>query len=125
MAGQGLPEEGGGLMATHSGAWSENGSGTGVDRRTINVLLAAVEIELRDLAARMGYRPGYVANVFNGVSTPSDAFKKAFGEVVAELFLGSSCKAARSYPAGPLRELIERRAGDAAQRALLDKLERI
>ncbi|MGH2819324.1 MAG: hypothetical protein ACRDJ5_01580 [Actinomycetota bacterium] len=103
-------------MPTHSDAGSEEGGGTTIDRRAINVLLAALDVEQRDVAARMGYQPGYVANVFNGCSPSSDAFKKAFGEVVAELVLGNSNKAARSYPAGPLRALIERRAGEAVSR---------
>ena len=36
------------------------------DRRTLNVLLAALELEQNQLADLMGYEPGYVANVFNG-----------------------------------------------------------
>jgi hypothetical protein len=40
-----------------------------VDRRGINVLLAALDVDQRELAERMGYRPGYVANVFKWPST--------------------------------------------------------
>ncbi len=88
-----------------------------VDRRGINVLLAALDLEQRDLADAMGYRPGYVANVFNGCTPPSDAFKAAFGQLVSELLLGSSRKGRDRYPAGPLKELIERRAAEAISRS--------
>ena len=42
-----------------------------VDRRSINVLLATLDIEQRELAARMGYRPSYVVNVLTGFSSTS------------------------------------------------------
>jgi hypothetical protein len=87
-----------------------------VDRRSINVLLSTLEVEQRDVAAAMGYRPGYVANVFNGFTQPSTAFKSAFGELLAELLLGPSRSTTDCYPAGPLRELLERRASDAPSR---------
>lgn len=89
------------------------------DRRALNVLLAALEIEQRDLAEAMGYRSGYVANVLGGFTQASGAFKAAFGELVAELLLGPSRKGAETYPAGPLRELIERRAAEAGSRKQL------
>ena len=86
------------------------------DRRSINVLLAALDLDQRDLAERMGYRPGYVANVFNGCTRPSGAFKAAFGELLSDLLLGASRGTGDSYPADPLKDLIERRAVDASSR---------
>ena len=87
------------------------------DRGSINVLLAALDLDQRDLAERMGYRPGYVANVFNGCTPASDAFRTAFGELLSDLLLGPSRQRGDSYPADPLRDLIERRAADAPLRA--------
>ncbi|MFN2489135.1 MAG: hypothetical protein ABR529_05265 [Actinomycetota bacterium] len=87
-----------------------------VDRRALNVVVAVLGIEQRELAERMGYRPGYVANVLNGCTPASDAFRWALGEALAELLLGSSRKAASGFPAQPLSELIERRAAGAASR---------
>jgi hypothetical protein len=86
------------------------------DRRSINVLLAALDVDQRDLAERMGYRPGYVANVFNGCTSPSDAFRTAFGQLLSDLLLGPSRVSGDSYSAHPLRDLIERRAVDAPSR---------
>ena len=84
-----------------------------VDRRGINILLAALDLEQRELAARMGYDKAYVVNVLNGFTMPSDAFKQAFGEAVADLLVGSSRTQVSRLPAKPLRDFLERRARDA------------
>lgn len=95
----------------------EGAAGTTVDRRSIDVLLAALGIEQRELAARMGYRPAYVVNVLNGFTPASPAFREAFGQLLAQLLLGIPLRAPQSFPAGPLQEFIERRAAVAASRA--------
>lgn len=86
------------------------------DRRALNVLLAVLDLEQRDVAEAMGYRPGYVTNVFNGFTKPSATFKAIFGELLAELLLGPSNGTSDSYPAGPLKELLERRAAGASSK---------
>ena len=88
-----------------------------VDRKSINILLAALEIEQRELAERMGYEPAYVVNVFNGFTAPSDGFKKAFGAVVADLVLGSSRTDVSRLPAAPLTEFLRKRADRAECRS--------
>ena len=87
------------------------------DRKAINVLLAALDLEQRELAERMGYDKGYVVNVFNGFTPPSDGFKKAFGEVVADLVLGTSRTDASRLPAAPLIEYLRKRANEAECRS--------
>lgn len=87
-----------------------------VDRRSINVLLAALDIEQRQLAELMGYRPAYVTNVLNGQTPVSAAFRQAFGDAVAELLLGQPDPAPDRYPAQPLRDLVRRRAAAADSR---------
>ena len=87
-----------------------------IDRKSINVLLAALDIEQRELAARMGYDKGYVVNVFNGFTPPSNAFRQAFGEVVADLVIGSSRTELSRLPAKPLVEFLDRRAMEASSR---------
>ena len=87
-----------------------------IDRRAINVLLAALEIEQRDLAEAMGYRPGYVANVLNGLTPVSNAFRGAFGQALANLLLGPEEPGPRRYPAGPLAEMLRRRAEQVARK---------
>lgn len=84
-----------------------------VDHRTIKVLLAALDIEQRELAGVMGYRPAYLANVLNGHTPASASFRQAFGEALAELLLGEPDPAPDRYPAHPLRALVQRRAADA------------
>jgi hypothetical protein len=42
-----------------------------VDRKALNVLLAVLDLEQRELAELMGYREGYVANVLNGFTKAS------------------------------------------------------
>ena len=88
-----------------------------VDRTTVNVLLAALDIEQRQLAERMGYDKAYVVNVFNDFTAPSNAFKQAFGEAVADLVLGSSRTEASRLPAAPLVEFLEQRARRYPSRA--------
>ena len=87
-----------------------------VDRKAINVLLAALDVEQREFAARMGYDKGYVVNVFNGFTPPSDAFRQAFGEVVADLVIGSSRTDVSRLPAKPLVDFLDRRAAEGGSR---------
>lgn len=85
------------------------------DRKTLNILLAALGLEQRDLAELMGYEQGYVANVFNGHTIARPAFRRALGETIGSLILGTYQPAtAERYPAGPLLQLIMTRAADAA-----------
>ena len=81
-----------------------------VDRKALNILLAALDIEQRELADRMGYDKAYVVNVLNGFSPPSDGFKAAFGDAIADLLLGESRTEANRLPARPLIDFLERRA---------------
>lgn len=90
---------------------------TQVDRKTINVLFAALGMEHHRFAELMGYDEGYVSNVFNGYTAASPAFRRAFGETVGTLILGTSEREVmESYPAGPLVELILQRAARAASK---------
>ena len=83
------------------------------DRRALNILLAALELEQCQLATMMGYEAAYVANVFNGFTPPSDIFKLAFGEVLSDLLLGKSrCEGTR-LAARPLAEYLARVAAEA------------
>jgi DNA-binding Xre family transcriptional regulator len=84
-----------------------------VDRRTLDVLLAVLQIDQRELADRMGYHPAYMTNVVNGMTKVSRPFRKAFGAAVADLILGQDRSSEDMYPAGPLVKLIESRAADA------------
>lgn len=84
-----------------------------VDRRTIKVLLAALELEQQELADHMGYQRFYVVNVLNGFTKASPAFRRAFGETIATLILGPYENALESYPPEPLLRLIESRAAAA------------
>lgn len=88
-----------------------------IDRRALKVLLAALGLEQRDLAARMGYDATYVSNIVNGFSKPSEAFKACFGEVVAEALFGCGSKREATYPAAPLKALVARRAAQAPSKA--------
>ena len=87
-----------------------------VDRTTINILLAALDIEQRELAADMGYEPAYVANVFNNSAAPSDAFKLAFGNALADRLLGRSRTQNSRLPARPLADYLAHRAREAWSR---------
>jgi transcriptional regulator with XRE-family HTH domain len=83
-----------------------------VDRRSLNVLLAALDLEQRELAELMGYRKGYVANVLNGCTKASASFRDALGAAVTELPLGSP-ERTTTLPAAPLSDLIRKRAARA------------
>jgi hypothetical protein len=84
-----------------------------VDRRAVGVILAVLGIEQRALAELMGYRKGYVANVMNGCTEASPAFKQAFGDALAELVLGPVGHPLETLPAAPLAELLKKRAAEA------------
>jgi transcriptional regulator with XRE-family HTH domain len=81
-----------------------------MDRKALNILLAALDLKQRQLADHMGYDKAYVVNVFNGFAPPSDAFKAAFGDAVADLVLGESRCEANRLPAQPLIDFLEQRA---------------
>lgn len=81
-----------------------------MDRRTVNILLAALDMEQRELAALMGYDKVYVSNVMGGFTPPSDAFKRAFGDAIADLILGESRTARSRLSAQPLADYLARRA---------------
>jgi hypothetical protein len=86
----------------------------GVNRQALNVLIAALDLEQRELADEMGYENGYIKNVFNNFTPPSDAFKRAFGDVIADLLLGKFRVEAKGLlPAGPLADLLRKRAESA------------
>src|SRR5687768_10556013 len=95
---------------------SSGGGIVSIDRKTINVLLASLDIEQRELAARMGYDKGYVVNVLNGFTPASTAFKQAFGDVVAALVIGSTRTDVSRLPAKPLVEFLDNRARRASSR---------
>jgi hypothetical protein len=86
----------------------------GVDRRTIRILRASLDLDTERLANRMGYDTGYVANVLSGFADASPVFRRAFGETIGSLILGTHSLVTReSYPPGPLVALIESRAVEA------------
>ena len=87
-----------------------------VDRRAVSVIMALCSLELRDFAEHLGYERGYVSNVLTGQTRPSPAFCRAFGDTVAELVFGLQCRSGRMLPAGPLMELVRRRARYAASK---------
>lgn len=87
------------------------------NRQAVNVLLAVLDIEQGELADLMGYRHGYVANIFNGFTEPSDAFKTALGEVLADLLVGPSRTANKHLPAEPLVRFLDQRALSAPSRS--------
>jgi hypothetical protein len=81
-----------------------------IDRRALNVILALCDMGRQDLADRLGYNRRYVNNVLCGVTRPSPAFCRAFGETVAALVFGDRFGCGRMLPAAPLLELVRRRA---------------
>lgn len=88
-----------------------------VDRKTINILLAALDIEQHELAEIMGYDKGYVSNVFNGFTMARPGFRRALGETIGSLLLGTYEPAVKeTYPAEPLLELISKRASLAVSK---------
>lgn len=88
-----------------------------VDRRTINILLAALDVEQHELAEMMGYDRRYLSNVLNGFLEARPAFRRAFGETLATLMLGTFVSVgAERYPAAPLVDLIKKRAAQAVNK---------
>jgi hypothetical protein len=88
-----------------------------VDRRTINILLAALDLDMGDLADHMGYDYGYVINVLNGFTVAGPSFRRALGETIGSLVLGShDSEIDESYPPEPLIALIEKRAAAAVSK---------
>jgi hypothetical protein len=81
-----------------------------IDRRAVKVILAMCDMELAEFAQHFGYEPRYVSNVLTGATRPSPAFCRAFGDTVAELVFGERCRPGRMLPAGPVVELVRRRA---------------
>lgn len=85
-----------------------------LDRKALKILLAALDLEFADIADALGYQRGYVSNVLTGYRPPSDIFRAAFGELVAELLLGGTVRESnRSLPAAPLARYLARRAAQA------------
>lgn len=82
---------------------------TDIDRRALRVILALCDIELGELAVCLGYERGYVSNVLTGQTRPSPAFRRAFGDTVAQLVFGEGCGPGRMLPAAPLVDLIRLR----------------
>lgn len=87
-----------------------------IDRRAVRVIFALCDIEVRDFAECLGYDSGYVSNVLTGATRPSPAFCRAFGDVVAQLVFGPSCRNGAMLPSAPLLELVETRARYAASK---------
>ena len=85
-----------------------------IDRKALKVILAVLDMDLRDLAEHTGYDHGYVVNILNGFTPPSASFRRALGDTIATLVLGASeAQVQESYPAAPLMDLIERAASQA------------
>ncbi len=87
-----------------------------VDCRAIRVILALCDMELGDFAECLGYERGYVSNVLTGLTRPSPAFWRAFGDTIADLVFGERCSGGRMLPTAPLLELVQRRARYAARK---------
>lgn len=88
-----------------------------VDRKTINVLLACLGLEVNELAERMSYDRGYVSNVINGFTEARPAFRRAFGETIGSLVLGTyHPRSVERYPAAPLIELVRQRTVEAPRK---------
>ena len=84
------------------------------NRTALNVMLAALELEQREVARLMGYDERYVSNVFNGFTPASCAFKRELGRVLADLLLGESNGGrSRGLPAKPFVEFLEKRSSEA------------
>ena len=89
-----------------------------VDRKALNILLAALDIERRELAELMGYEPKYLVNVLNGFTSASPSFRTAFGDALAKLLLGPHKSKRCVLPAKPLAELL-RRTADARDKGVV------
>jgi hypothetical protein len=87
-----------------------------IDRRAIRVILALCDMDLSDFAKCLGYDRGYVSNVLTGSTPPSPAFCRAFGNTIAGLVFGVRRRPGRMLPAGPVVELVRRRARYAPRR---------
>ena len=88
-----------------------------VDRKTIKILLASLDLDVAELAEHMGYDEGYVVNVLNGFTDARPSFRRAFGETVGSLIFGTyEPEISESYSPAPLLDLIERRAAEAASK---------
>ncbi|MFN2588774.1 MAG: hypothetical protein ABR613_11755 [Actinomycetota bacterium] len=87
-----------------------------IDRRAIKVILALCDMNRDEFAERLGYERRYVNNVLCGVTRPSPAFCRAFGDTVAGLVFGEGFSCGRMLPAAPLLELVRRRARYAASK---------
>ena len=88
-----------------------------VDVKTFRVMLACLELEVNELAERMGYDARYVSNVVNGFTKASPAFRRAFGETIGTLVFGTyEPPSAGRYPAEPLVALIRQRASEAPRK---------
>ena len=83
---------------------------TDIDHRALKTILALCDISRKDFADRLGYERRYVNNVLCGVTRPSPAFCRAFGDTVAELVFGDRFRCGRMLPSAPLLELVRRRA---------------
>ncbi len=86
-----------------------------IDRRAWLIILHVLDMEQKEFAEHMGYGPGYLVNVLTGQTRVHAPFRRAFGDTLATLILGPAAQQLRAerYPAGPLVELIERRALEA------------
>ncbi|MDP9069307.1 MAG: hypothetical protein M3N53_13315 [Actinomycetota bacterium] len=85
-----------------------------VDRKTIKIMLACLELEVGELADRIGYDQGYVVNVLNGFTKASPGFRRALGDTLASLMLGPHADSVNeTYSPEPLVRLIESRAAQA------------
>ena len=87
-----------------------------VDRRALNVLLAVLDVDRRDLAERMGYERKYVVNVLNGFTPASPSFRRAFGDAITELLLGTREPRRSQLPAEPLVEFVRKRSETAERK---------
>ena len=85
---------------------------SGIDRRTLSILLAALELEQQELAGLMGYDSGYVRNVLGGCANASSGFRDAFGRALADLLLGEP-RRGEKLPAAPLAGFLRNRASQA------------
>lgn len=81
-----------------------------IDRRAVKVILALCDMKREEFADRLGYERRYVNNVLCGVTRPSPAFCRAFGDTVAELVFGERFRSGRMLATAPLLELVRRRA---------------
>lgn len=84
-----------------------------IDRRAVRILLACLDLEVRELAEHMGYDEGYVVNVLGGFTEARPAFRRALGDTIATLIFGTCEEVEDSYEPGPLVRFVERAAVEA------------